>query len=140
MAKPMSFKSHHIEVKAALGKAAMRGLTDAALDLTRRAVQDAPIDLGDLRGSGSCRIEGTEVATGDKDGGVTVKGSATAPPNATRLEAQIGFTEPYALIQHEKLDWQHPKGGKAKYLEDAYTQNLGRYEQHIADAIKEGMQ
>lgn len=36
-------------------------------------------------------------------------------------EVAIGFAEPYALIQHERLDYNHPHG-QAKYLEEPLAQ------------------
>ena len=32
----------------------------------------------------------------------------------------------YAARQHEELDWNHPKGGEAKYLQKAIQENAGR--------------
>jgi hypothetical protein len=37
--------------------------------------------------------------------------------------AVVSFTEVYAARQHEELDWEHPLGGKAKYLEDPVKRN-----------------
>ena len=33
--------------------------------------------------------------------------------------ATVRFTAPHAYLQHENLDYQHPDGGEAKYLENA---------------------
>jgi hypothetical protein len=48
----------------------------------------------------------------------------------------VGFNTPYALAQHERLDFHHPKGGKAKYLEDPLKENVRRYGQHINKRLK----
>ena len=33
-----------------------------------------------------------------------------------------GAAKAYAIVQHERLDYKHPKQGKAKYLEDPMTE------------------
>lgn len=105
------------ELEAALNRAlkniegdASAGLAEVAQDLKGKSVQLAPIDTGDLRGSGY------------------------ANPAAGGWE--VGFSEPYALVQHERLDYQHPKGGQAKFLEQPFAENSERYIQHIADKAK----
>ena len=35
------------------------------------------------------------------------------------LEVRVVFRAPHAWLQHERLDYQHPHGGQAKYLETA---------------------
>lgn len=87
-----------------------RALTDVGLDLLGKAKLLAPIDTGDLRGTGAMNIESNKTAV-------------------------IGFTEPYALRQHESMEFHHPLGGQAKYLEQPFKENLQRYVQHIRDGI-----
>jgi hypothetical protein len=52
----------------------------------------------------------------------------------------VVFDAPHALIQHEDLTMNHPNGGKAKYLEDAYNSIVpnarGRIAKRIADNLK----
>lgn len=90
-----------------------KSLQDIGLDLLGKAVDLAPIDKGDLRGSGSAQFE---------DDAVTV-----------------GFSEPYAISQHEHLEYEHPKGGQAKYLEQPFRENADKYINYIADAIKKAL-
>jgi len=40
--------------------------------------------------------------------------------------------------QHEELQWRHPKGGKAKYLEDVVKNNTDRWVRMIYDKAKAG--
>ena len=87
-----------------------RQLLDIGNDLLSKAVQLAPIDKGDLRGSGKC-----EQAS---DGSVSVT-----------------FNTPYALRQHEEMGYNHPNGGQAKYLEQPYNQNIGRYVASLGRAV-----
>lgn len=48
----------------------------------------------------------------------------------------VSFDEVYAAAQHEGIDFVHPRGGKAKYLEDQYKANLPRYEAALAAVVK----
>jgi hypothetical protein len=116
-------------------EAAEKGLTDDVLMLLGDAVRDAPIEVGDLRGSGHADMGGVTIAKGNKNGGIDVVSTET--PHG--LEAMVTFEEPYALTQHEHLEYQHPRGGKAKYLEDPLKQNATKYRDHIADKIKEAL-
>lgn len=91
--------------------ALQRELRREAEDIGGRSVRDAPIDEGTLRGS--MEIEMREIPGG--------------------AEAEISFNTPYAARQHEEMEWEHPRGGKAKYLEDNvkgfaqfHADNLGR--------------
>lgn len=95
-------------------EAAKQGATEVALDLSGRAKQLAPIDIGDLRGSGYTRIE----------------------DSGNRINAEIGFSEPYALVQHETLWFDHPRGGQAKYLQQPMQENADRYVEHIINTVK----
>jgi hypothetical protein len=94
--------------------AAMRIITE---DLVGRAQREAPRDEGTLAGTGSAEVERH---------GSTVIGRVT-------------FSTPYAQIQHENTTFSHPKGGKAKYLEEPLTSESARYTQTIADTIKRGL-
>ncbi|MEA4884260.1 MAG: hypothetical protein VB144_11515 [Clostridia bacterium] len=128
--------------------AEVEGLTaeavrDTGLAVLSQAVQDAPVETGDLRRSGSLRWDdGTELtAASIEKNGKTInyyESSATstklsdvvatgADPSKVRDNKRpdgcamviVGFSVPYAAAQHEGVDFDHPKGGKAKFLEDA---------------------
>lgn len=47
----------------------------------------------------------------------------------------IGFDTHYALLQHENLDFNHPRGGRAKYLEIPLGEALPK----IPDAVAHGI-
>lgn len=47
----------------------------------------------------------------------------------------VGYTLPYALMQHERLDFRHPRGGKAKFLEDPFNEHAPRFQNEIAAAV-----
>ena len=43
--------------------------------------------------------------------------SGTASVNRARLTAGVSYDTPYAVRQHEELDYRHAEGRTAKYLE-----------------------
>lgn len=90
-----------------------KALRDVGLDLLGKSVDLAPVDKGDLRGSGSSHFEDNTVT--------------------------VGFSEPYAVSQHEHLEYEHPKGGQAKYLEKPFRENADKYINYIADANKKAL-
>jgi hypothetical protein len=112
-----------------------KGLADVCLDCLGRSVERAPVDLGDLRGSGYAKLNGRTIAKGSPDGGVSSMGSASAS-GVEKLEGVIGFEEPYALKQHEDLTLNHPKGGEAKYLEKTLDENMEKYINYLAGEVK----
>ncbi len=106
------------------------GLQTVGLDCLAKAAPDAPVDKGDLRGSGYVTFGMIPIARADKSGSVMQIGNHK--PNV-KPEVEIGFGTPYAVRQHEELEWQHPRGGKAKYLEDVVKRNTTRWVQMIRD-------
>jgi len=104
-------------IKVALG-AGVGALQKCAADLQGKSANQAPIDTGDLRSNCSVsplKHEGAEVYH------------------------SVGYDLPYAIVQHERLDFNHPKGGKAKYLEDPFNENKARYEKFIKNAVKRAL-
>lgn len=95
--------------------AVKRAVEDVALDLQGKSQLLAPIDTGDLRGSAST----TPVK---KVGNV--------------ISCQVGFSQEYALKQHENMSYNHPRGGQAKYLEEPLKRNEGRYKQSIKNSVR----
>lgn len=83
-----------------------------------------PVDTSNLKQSG------TVLPPENKNGVITV---------------EMGFgglAEDYALIQHENLEFKHPNGGQAKYLEVPFKKSVSaagfkiRIGQKVAKAIK----
>jgi hypothetical protein len=60
-----------------------------------------------------------------------VNGPYTGPDGSTRME--LNYTEDYALDQHENLAYKHPRGGQAKYLEQAVED----HKQELLQIVKE---
>lgn len=51
------------------------------------------------------------------------------------ISAICTVDQPYAQIQHENLDWQHPRGGQAKYLEVPLFANYAELMRIIASSL-----
>ncbi|MBZ4662771.1 MAG: hypothetical protein JG776_453 [Caloramator sp.] len=102
--------------KKIVRKAAKKALLTCGADLQGKSAEQAPIDMGDLKRN--CSVSPIQ----DNNGEMTV---------------MVGYDLPYARRQHEGLHFKHPKGGKAKYLEDPYKENVKKYEKYIADKIKQ---
>ena len=94
---------------------AMRIATE---DLLGRAVKAAPVDEGTLRASGTATVE--------------VKGD--------EVEGRVTFATPYARRQHEETEWEHPKGGQAKYLEGPLTEMAPRYKTVLEKAARKAIE
>lgn len=110
----MSLNWYGDQIFNAVADAAQDALMEAGADLQSKSVMEAPVDTGDLRAD--CAV--TEEL----------------------LDVTVGYDLPYAMKQHEELGYNHPKGGKAKYLEDPFNENAERYVEHIrkkaGDAIR----
>lgn len=114
-----------------LVSASAQGLADTALYILGEAVERAPVDTGDLRGSGYVKLDGQSYATGSKSGTAAIVG--TVPDEATR--AEIGFSAPYAADQHEQVAYSHPRGGEAKYLESVIADDQGNLQAKLVEGI-----
>lgn len=101
----------------AIAAHADRAMGENALHLAGESARRAPIDSGDLRGAHDVR----RLDAGSYEVGVY---SAT-------LDNPI-----YPIVQHERLDFRHPKGGQAKFLESAFAEHTERYLAHVADAVR----
>lgn len=97
------------------GEVSEMGMLEFVADLGANAAERAPIKDGYLRGSMTFSVE----TDGD-----TVTG-------------EVRFTEKYAAVQHERVDFHHPLGGEAKYLERAALDKYEQLKQKIADRLGE---
>ena len=106
----------------ALGKDAKQALSMAmmqsAQDVANEADELVPVDEGILRATQS----------------VTPKGMFTNRPQVTI--AYGGPSAPYALVQHERTDYEHPGGGQAKYLEEPFLKETARWPYPLIERIK----
>jgi hypothetical protein len=89
---------------------------ELAEELLERAKAEVPVLTGQLRDSGHIRP------------GPDIDGTGTY---------EVVFDTPYALKQHEAQHFEHPKGGKAKYLEDPLKEMLPRFEAELLKKFEE---
>lgn len=86
------------QAHTAILNGAARGLNRAATALMAESQARVPVDTTDLRRS-----------------------AAVQEADAGNLESAVTYNTPYAVIQHERLDFYHPTdsnpGAQAKYLE-----------------------
>ena len=104
-------------------EAGLKALRTSAEAILTEAINETPIDTGTLRRSGT-------VTVGALPGGAQVYEAAESGsdmkdafpgPVGKEKAVYISFNTPYARRQHEELDYEHPRGGKAKYLEDPFN-------------------
>lgn len=106
------------KMPASVNAAVQKELKTALLDLQGKAQELAPVDTGALRGS----------AKSD----ATINGF-------NQIGGYVSFDEPYATRQHEELDYNHPKGGQAKYLQQPLQGNIQKYISGIGDKTRKAV-
>ncbi|GGO63206.1 minor capsid protein [Nonomuraea cavernae] len=92
---------------------AARVLKDAALHVLNVANTRVPLQEGHLQNSGDTAVDRDE------------------------MRASISYSQPYAVAQHENLDWKHAPGREAKYLEKALEEEASAVQALIAQQLKE---
>lgn len=60
-------------------------------------------------------------------------------PGANRDTAIVGYTAFWALFQHEHLEWHHPNGGQAKFLETALMRSREAVLEQIGASLREAL-
>lgn len=89
----------------------------------------APVDLGNLRGSGHVQLP---TITGSR---VTVEAGFGGPAMIGNVGSANTQPVNYALVQHERLDYHHTVG-QAKYLETPLKQRSVGLPARIARALQ----
>jgi len=122
-------------------QAGIKALRTGAEAILTEAIDEAPIDTGTLRRSGtvtvgklpdSARIyEAAEAGNEMKDAFPEKIGKEKA--------VYISFNTPYARRQHEELGYNHPRGGKAKYLEDPFNRNKKKVLKYADKQIRKAL-
>lgn len=131
------------EIHARIAAGALAGLIAAGEDLLGRSQRLAPVEEGTLRGSAAlvvivngARFEGNG-STAQAQAAVRAAALAGAP---LTMDVEVSFNTVYAARQHEELDYAHPLGGQAKYLETPLRENADRYGRIIHLAARRGAQ
>ncbi len=103
------------EIKKAVRAAAIRGITLAAEHLLGESRQLVPLEEGTLERSGTVVVD------------------------EQKLRATVVYDTPYAVRQHEELDYQHAPGRQAKYLEQPMNTEKATMQALIAAQIRRAM-
>lgn len=116
----VSFNFNTNLAKEIMKQAGKQAINECLADLQNKSVQACPIGkTGDLRASINPAEEFEET------------------PNT--VSKTLGPDTDYALIQHENLTFNHPKGGGAKYLEKPFDENKSTYETKIKETVKNAL-
>lgn len=122
-------------------EAGLKALRTGAEAILTEAIDEAPVDTGTLRRSGT-------VTVGKLPDGARVFEAAEAgnemkdafPEKIGKEKAvYISFNTPYARRQHEELGYNHPRGGKAKYLEDSFNRNKKKVLKYADKQIRKAL-
>lgn len=111
----MSLETDILARVRAAAEIAVDELADRVLG---EAVQGTPVETGRLRES-----ERVDTTRDDERG----------------YQRTVSANTPYAARQHEELEYKHPGGGHAKYLEVPLKRALPDLEPHIAKRVKEAV-
>lgn len=113
-------------------------VVDVALDCIGKMVPRMPVDTGDLRGSAFVDVNDSPIARGQVDGGTSSIGSPGESQNGKTL-AIIGVddqTKDYSFVQHEHTEFNHPKGGEAKFLDKTVVENIELWRKRLKNAAE----
>ena len=66
-------------------------------------------------------------------------GASSVEQGAKDTTLAVSYDTPYAVVQHESMDFQHDAGREAKWLENAFNSRNDKALQVIADTVKGAM-
>lgn len=122
-------------------EAGLKALRTGAEAILTEAIDETPIDTGTLRRSGTVTVgglpDGAQVYEA-AEAGSDMK-DAFSDPVGKEKAVYISFSTPYSRRQHEELDYEHPRGGKAKYLETPFNANKKKVIKYAERKIKEAL-
>jgi len=129
-------------------EAGLKALRTGAEAILTEAIDEAPVDTGTLRRSGTVTVGSLpknptqiyeESLPPEKGGGGMEHKDAFPDPVGKEKAVYISFNTPYARRQHEELGYNHPLGGKAKYLETPFNANKKKVIKYAERKIKEAL-
>lgn len=112
---PKNFKWRGELAKKIVREAAMGALCDGAEAILTESHEEVPHDTGTLQRSGTITVALDENAV------------------------YVSYNTPYAVKQHEDLTLKHPKGRKAKYLEDPFKRNVPKVKRLVELRVKKAL-
>lgn len=115
MAQRARLEWHGDEVTGYMRTGAAQGLTTAAEHILQVSRTQVPHEEGTLERSGVASVD------------------------SVNLTAAVSYDTPYAVRQHEELDYQHDAGRKPKYLEDPMNTEAATVRALIVAAIRRSL-
>ncbi len=123
-------------------EAALKAMRTGAEAILTEAIDETPIETGTLRRSGTVTVgalpDGAQVYEAAESG--SDMKDAFPGPEGKEKAVYISFNTPYARRQHEELGYNHPLGGKAKYLEDPFNRNKDKVLKRADKQVKKALQ
>jgi len=120
----------------------LKALRTGAEAILTEAIDETPIETGTLRRSGTVTVgalpDGEQVYEAAESG--SDMKNAFPGPEGKEKAVYISFNTPYARRQHEELGYNHPLGGKAKYLEDPFNRNKKKVLQYAEKQVKKALE
>jgi len=122
-------------------EAGLKALRTGAEAILTEAIDEAPIDTGTLRRSGTVTVGGLPDGAQVFEAAEAGNEMKDAFPEKIGKEkaVYISFNTPYARRQHEEVGYNHPRGGKAKYLEDPFNRNKKKVVKYAELKIKKAL-
>jgi hypothetical protein len=123
-------------------EAGLKALRTGAEAILTEAIDETPFESGTLRRSGTVTVGGLPDGAQVYEAAESGSDMRNAFPEKTGKEkaVYISFNTPYARRQHEELDYEHPRGGKAKYLEDPFNRNKKKVLQYAEKQVKKALE
>ncbi len=128
--------------------AGLKALRTGAEAILTEAIDEAPVDTGTLRRSGTVTVGSLpknptqiyeESLPLEKGGSGKEHKDAFPDPVGKEKAVYISFNTPYARRQHEEVGYNHPRGGKAKYLEVPFHRNKKKVVKYADLKIKKAL-
>lgn len=66
----------------------------------------------------------------------TLERSGEASVDTQQLRGAVSYDTPYAVVQHEAMDYRHGGKGEAKWLENAMTREASTIGELVAAAVR----
>ena len=106
-------------------EAGLKALRTGAEAILTEAIDEAPVDTGTLRRSGTVTVgklpDGAQVYEAAESG--SEMKNAFPGPEGKEKAVYISFNTPYARRMHEDLGYTPKRGGGPKYLETPFNAN-----------------
>ncbi len=122
-------------------EAGLKALRTGAEAILTEAIDETPVETGTLRRSGTVTVgglpDGAQVYEAAEAG--TEMKDAFSDPVGKEKAVYISFSTPYSRRQHEELDYEHPRGGKAKYLETPFNANKKKVLKYADKQIRKAL-